>query len=389
MRAGLVLLTFGLFFALALGEAGFRLVDRFTCQDDSGWFWEPDIQFGWRHTPGLGRWARRCDHGKPEWEVYTRINSHGLRDREIPYEHGPTPRILVLGDSFAEALQVEQEQTFAKLLEQRLGVEVVDTGDSGYGTDNELLFFLHEGWKYRPDLVLLMFNTSNDILENDNDLLRGTSFPYPDKPYFDLADDRLTLRRYPLQQPGLRRRFREEAHLALQRHSALYRRLTTLWLTATLPEAHAAPPPALGEVLPRDVYRKDYPEVWREAWRITRGLVLRLRREVEARGSRFAVVVLNGKEEVWPKYADWSRGRPPRLSPEQWDLDKPNRLATGFLRRRGIPTIPLLDAFRAHYRETGAPGYYSLDVHWNAVGHDLAARTIERGLRDLDLVPRR
>jgi hypothetical protein len=237
--------------------------------------------------------------------------------------------------------------------------------------------------------VLLMFNTSNDILENDNDLLRGTSFPYPDKPYFDLADGRLTLRRYPLRPPGIRRRVEEWTHLTLQRHSALYRRLAKLWLTTLLPEAHAAPPPGVGEVLPRDVYRKDYPEAWREAWRITRGLVLRLRRDVEARGSRFAVVVLNGKEEVWPQYADWSRSRPPRLTPEQWDIDKPNRLATAFFRRRGIPTIPLLDAFRAHYRETKEPGYYSLDVHWNATGHDLAAKTIALGLQSQGLVPHR
>ena len=389
MRAGLLLLAFGLCVALALGEIGFRLVDHFVCQDDSGWFWEQDIHYGWRHTADIGRWARRCDHGKPEWEVYTRINSHGLRDREIPYEHGTTPRMLLLGDSFTEALQVEQEQTFAKLLEQRLGVDVVNGGDSGYGTDNALLFFMHEGWKYHPDLVVLMFNTSNDVLENDNELLRATNFPYPDKPYFDLADGRLTLRRYPLRTPGIRRRMQEWSNLVLQRHSALYRRLATLWLAVTLPEAHAAPPPTVGEALPRDVYRKEYPDVWREAWRITRGLVLRLRREVEARGSRFAVVVLNGKEEIWPPYADLSRNRRPRLTPDQWDLDKPNRLATQFLRRRGIPAIPLLDAFRAHFRETGAAGYYSLDVHWNTIGHDLAARTIERGLRDLDLVPER
>ena len=177
----------------------------------------------------------------------------------------------------------------------------------------------------------------------------------------------------------------------LPRHSSLYRRLAWLWSKIELPQAHAAPPlgPSAFPPLPRDVYRREYPEVWREAWDITRGLVLRLRREVEARGSRFVVVVLNGKEEVWPPYELLSRNLPPRLTPEQWDIDKPNRLATDFFRRRGIAASPLLDAFRAHYKETGESGYYPVDVRWNPVGHDLAARTIERGLRDLDLVPKK
>ena len=143
--------------------------------------------------------------------VYGRINSRELRDREVAYEHGTAPRILVLGDSFTEAFQVEQEQTFERLLAERLGIEVVNAGDSGFGTDNALLFFLAEGWKYRPDLVVLMFNTSNDILENDNTPLLGTKFPYPDKPYFELTDGRLERRHYPLRRWAFAARFRRRA----------------------------------------------------------------------------------------------------------------------------------------------------------------------------------
>src|SRR5206468_147638 len=36
----------------------------------------------------------------------------------------------------------------------------------------------------------------------------------------------------------------------------------------------------------------------------------------------------------------------------------------GFLARRGIPTIALLDVFRSHFRATGTSGFYEWDDHW-------------------------
>ena len=133
------------------------------------------------------------------------------------------------------------------------------------------------------------------------------------------------------------------------------------------PEAHAGRVPAAGEVSPGEIYLRRTPPRWQEAWRITRGLTLVLRREVERRGSRFAVVVVNGKEEV-------TSARPP-----VWvDFDKPNRLITEFLARRAIPAVPLLDAFRRHLEATGDTGYFHWDVHWTTVGHEVAAAEIAR-----------
>jgi hypothetical protein len=87
-------------------------------------------------------------------------------------------------------MQVPGEETFPKVLEQRLNqsgrgpAEVIDASCSGYGTDNELLFYRNEARRYRPDVVLLAFNTWNDFLENYTPLMRRAGFPYPRKPYF-------------------------------------------------------------------------------------------------------------------------------------------------------------------------------------------------------------
>ena len=390
MRALLVL--FGLAVGLLLAEGGSRIVDRLQCRDNPGMFWEPNRWVGWTHTPGARGWAQRCLRGKLEWRVYTRINAHGLRDREFPYEPQGRFRILVLGDSFTEGIQVEQDETFPKLLEQRLGggVEVLNAGVSGYGTDSELLFWESEGWKYRPDLVLLVFDTSNDILENHYRLMRGTHFPYPEKPHFVLKDGRLVPENLPLPEEPPVRRTLVRLQRWLTRHSTLYRLLPAFRVPGMPGGAQAAPPPTPfpGGTLPTEVYLADYPESWRVAWRITRGLLLRVRQDVEARGSRFAVVVINAKEEVSDRRWQWTLLANPALREYRWDVDKPNRLITSFLARRGIPTIALLDVFRTHFRETGASGFYEWDVHWAPAGHELAAAAIARTLAALALVPK-
>jgi lysophospholipase L1-like esterase len=374
----LLLALLGLLLGLGLSEGLARLT---LCQD-SLLFSGPNRLYGWGHTPNASGWAQRCVAGKPEWRAYTSINSLGLRDREIPYAPRPPFRILVLGDSFTAGLQVAQDRTFVKLLESALDagappasrVEVLNAGVSGWGTDNELLYYRAEGWKYRADLVLLVFNTGNDVMEDSPALLAVSPFPYPDKPHFVLEDGRLRLRHFPLPAESPVMAALRAARRALDRHSVLYRLVNSLGLRVLPAAANAAAPPAGPN--PGEVYLRQYPPRWQEAWRLVRGLVLTLKRDVEAHGSRFAVVVMNAKEEVMTQ----------RILPWR-DFDKPNRLITEFLARRHISAIPLLETFRANYRTTGETGYFTWDVHWTERGHAIAAAEIARGLEAQGLVP--
>lgn len=107
-----------------------------------------------------------------EWDIRIRINSHGLRDREIPYEKtSGAYRILVLGDSQTFGQGVEAEETYAKVLERELArqsgrpVETVNTGVPGTGTVHQLWFLEEQGWRYRPDAVVVGFYF-NDITDN-------------------------------------------------------------------------------------------------------------------------------------------------------------------------------------------------------------------------------
>ena len=76
-----------------------------------------------------------------------------------------TIRIAVLGDSFVDALQVMLEERITEILEGDLGVEVLNFGLEGSGTDIQLLRWRSIVRQYEPDLVILVFFEGNDVSE--------------------------------------------------------------------------------------------------------------------------------------------------------------------------------------------------------------------------------
>ena len=79
----------------------------------------PDPAIGFRLRPGA-----RTRFVTAEFDTEIAINAQGVRDDA---DIGPKPanerRIVVLGDSLVLSVQVEQQQTFCKLLEDRLNRE--------------------------------------------------------------------------------------------------------------------------------------------------------------------------------------------------------------------------------------------------------------------------
>jgi lysophospholipase L1-like esterase len=97
------------------------------------------------------------------------LNSHGLRDEEIPYEKpAGERRILVLGDSVAFGWGVDQGDTFSDRMEPRLkqltggAWQVINAGVNGYTSEQELEYLSIEGLRYSPDIVVLLY-VGNDL----------------------------------------------------------------------------------------------------------------------------------------------------------------------------------------------------------------------------------
>ncbi|MCA9217998.1 MAG: SGNH/GDSL hydrolase family protein [Planctomycetales bacterium] len=150
-----------------------------------------DSQLGWRN---IANWnASTFGH-----ELTT--NSKNLRDREYEFQKpAGAKRILVLGDSFAWGYGVANRDIFTEVLEARFArdqtpYEVINTGVSGWGTDQEFLYFADEGVKYSPDVVVLAFYLGNDPVNCSGSIQYGLH-----KPVF--VDMDLTLANVPVPKP--------------------------------------------------------------------------------------------------------------------------------------------------------------------------------------------
>ena len=117
-------------------------------------------------------------------------NSLGFRDTE--FERDARPAMLFIGDSFVWGVDAEADERFTDLLRSRnSNFRIVNAGVSGYGTDQEYLLLQRIWPTIQPDVVVLIFCTANDRLDN------GTNVRYDgyQKPYFASAQDgRLVLR---------------------------------------------------------------------------------------------------------------------------------------------------------------------------------------------------
>jgi len=363
-------------------------------------FFEPDERFGFFHIPGAEGWWVNIN-APGEFQTHVRMNSKGLRDREYPYEKPPGVfRILVLGDSFADALEVPLEDTFHEILEKRLNersdmpIEVINGGVWGYGNDLELLFYRLEGRKYRPDLVLLAFQSTSDVLENHQEMeTRYMGEVY--KPFFVLEEGELVLVNWPfpveLVEPPPPQGAVEHVKAWLATHSRLYpsagyfikRRLPALAgllrglgaMDAGLDRGGAGKIPTA-----MHLYAVDYSPEWEEAWAVTQAIIAQLNQEVEADGAQLVVILLPDRHQVEEGYLDWAFGAYPAMRDQAWDLDKPNQIMRRFLAEQGIPHLEMLEEFRQQAAETERPLYYPKDGHWNVEGHHLAGELLAENL---------
>lgn len=134
-----------------------------------------DRLLGWRNIPG---WTSTT-FGHP-----LTINSLGMRDREYTRKKPPgTTRILILGGSFTWGYGVADGENYTDVLEasfaesDRTRVEVLNTGVSGWGTDQEYLYLKNEGFEYEPDLVVAAFNLTEHPVYCVNSVQFGLAKP--------------------------------------------------------------------------------------------------------------------------------------------------------------------------------------------------------------------
>ena len=367
-------------------------------------FYQTDQYAGYAPIPGVEGWFW------VENKTYVRINNHGFRDRDHEIEKpANTLRIAVLGDSFAEARQVDMGSAFWAVMERELSgcssfagkdVEVLNFGVGGYGTASELMTLRHRVWQYSPDVVLLAFTTYNDIADNYPPFKGAEEIPY-----FKFEGDQIVL---------------DDSF----KGSKKYRKLSSWWFNAWIAlhnssrfiqlahhgqfafRTRMSHMKELKRIEESKKQREDQSESkvpltsssatehfglenalyvppdnvdWNEAWRLTEGMVALLKNEVEQQGAKFLMVSVSTDIQAYP---DKSVRKARADSLGVPDLRFPNRQLGLISERNGIDFFDLAKPMQIYAAETGTFLHGFNDQmgsgHWNEIGHKLAGELIAK-----------
>jgi hypothetical protein len=291
------------------------------------------------------------------------FNSLGMRDVEHPQPKPPgTFRILVLGDSFMEALQVPLEASFHRQLEHRLRaltgrpIEVMNGAVSGWGTDDHLEYLTRHGVTFAPDLVIVAMTLHNDVSDNLQER------------FHTVADGRLVARPAATFTEADFRLLKVKDYLASRSHLVQllrrYRHMTGIRKAGHQLELHVL----------QLLQRSEPPSIAR-GWDLTRRLVIGIRDESARVGARTTVVLLPLSLQIYPeRLKGWLAAN--GVTADTIALERPQERMREIGIVSEVEIIDLLPAFRQGYVESGRSLHLEQDGHWNPEGHRLAAEVV-------------
>ncbi len=393
----LLLVLFGLLVGCFLSEIFLRVIGY-----SNPIFYVTDYYRGFALKPGVeGQYQR-------EGGSYVRINSDGQRDREhSKTKPADTVRIAVLGDSFTEAMHVPIEQTFWSLMERKLEecnafpgrhVEVMNFGVSGYGTAQELMTLRQKIWDYSPDIVMLAFTTYNDVSDNSRTLSKTEDVPYfiyrnGELVYDASFRDSSAYRWHDSTLSRFGRWFHNHSRLIQLIHHVQFvsRVRLTEWrdrraAPATPKQAginEKRPVPKAAEIgMENMTYLEPLDDNWKEAWRVTEGLILQMSNEVRQRGQKFVLVTLSNAIQVYPDPVV-RQNFMKRIGVST--VFYPNERLKALAAREQIAFLDLAEPMQAYAEQNkvflhGFGSDLGGNAHWNKSGHQLAAELIAQKL---------
>jgi hypothetical protein len=307
------------------------------------------------HPPDLSVYLNQFDRT-------VQFNSIGMRDREhaVPKDNG-TFRVLLLGDSFMESLQVDFEDSFPKLLEDRLRqssrrpVEVINCAVSGWGTDQELIYLQQYGLKFHPDLILIGMTIHNDVADN------------LEEHFHTLVDGKLMAK--PKQEiPWL-----EYRSLKVKDFLASHSHLTQLLRKYKYRRGLATAAQSLDTHLLQLVRREESAQLGM-GWEMTYQLFKQIQEAGKGIGAEAAIFLIPLSIQLYDQaFTRFMRAHD--VSRDDISLEKPQEKMTQFGKSSGIQIIDLLPNFR-EWVQTNQQSLHVADGHWTSGGHRLAADVV-------------
>ncbi len=369
MKAINVLLSFVVSLAVVflVFEGGLRLLGKRPAETIHRF----DPTLGWVKRPGAS--ARKKT---PEFDVTFDVNGFGLRDDDMagPEKREGRFRALALGDSFVLGYTVDRDDLFVDQLEKLWNAgngppaDVINAGTEGWSTDQEALWFLENGERYQPDLVLL-FPYENDLYWNGQ-----TSYLRFPKPRFQPDGAR---EERGLTDPGERTWFQRSAIGSLvggfSRPSdpAPWSPDGVHFFGGTRKEYAA--------------YFHDQPDFMAEAVDRTRGALRALKAECARIGAALVVVPIPNKGAVDPAALEILQQQI-GVAADQWTPHKPVETFLALAADLDIQTLDARPALEAAVRDEG-PQYFPVDWHLNPAGNRTFAMFLDGELAARGLIP--
>ncbi|MEB3229351.1 MAG: SGNH/GDSL hydrolase family protein [Synechocystis sp.] len=347
-------------------------------------FYEVDPHRGHRLIPNMtARWRH-------EGNGLVKINAEGLRDRHYEVEKPPqTYRIVVLGDSFSEAIQLDADKTFWSAMERRLPdcaalagktVEVINFGVGDYGTAQAYMTLKHQALSYQPDLVLLALYTGNDLVNNSQALSPGDRL----SPFWQPVDGQWQMNMDFKDTDTYRRRdsFARRFVFGLINHSRLLQVLNEAKRVLVTRQTLTTQSSEQTDIIPAldfdvNLYQEPTSPAWQLAWSATESLIAKINQESQAHQADFVTVTLSNPPQVYPD----RQVRQRLIDLGAKNLFYPDQRLANFGQRQGIEVITLAPLFQQQADQTGTY-WHGFDNtlmgvgHWNENGHQFAGEVI-------------
>lgn len=382
----------GVILGIILAEASLRQVIPYQLGEPNPW----EKFVGWAGHP----YEIKRPNSTRVNTKFISYNQYGLRDNAYPYDKPKnTYRILIVGDSYVESEQTILPETFHKRLEVLLNgdkqqrgckYEVIAAGGWGWGTDQALLYFEHEGYKYQPDLTMLMF-VYNDVCNNYVSCearVQGQTAENVLKPYFTVEKNQLKLNNFPYENPVSSWKYGDSLNGKLYRNFRVFqlgyeglvgmgviKQLAPTQRLNTDTEAHPA----------TYVYADQYSSEYVQAWKLTKRLILEFKNSAQKHNSEFVLVSASSDlatyPEAWSAYTDTY----PQLKNQTWNWKKPDSILNAFARQKNFFFIPLQPGFSTLAPLQIETLHIPIDQHWSPKGHEVAAHLLHEALLDLEV----
>jgi hypothetical protein len=258
---------------------------------------------------------------------------------------------------------------------------VINAAVCGWGTDQELIHYQRFCRRLQPDVVVLTFCMSNDVLNNMLDHLYLGSAP---KPHYVLADS-LVLIDGDIEVPRVAGIHRLRGWL---RHSRLLvfakRRFDMLRPRPAGVPAEVVDHPGYRRADAHthshwSVFEREPDEDLRRAWDVTEALLARFAEVCRRDGADLIVLAFPLALEVDDEWRERALARA-GLDESSLDLEAPFKRLEAFCRLRGIGYIHPVEEFRREIERR--PLYFEKDVHPNENGHAVAGRVVLNALRE-------